>query len=274
LLQDGDRMSFWKKVKLSAAADRLVEEKLYAEVLRELESGVRRDGLWAKALQNSQGDEQKANALYIGYRLQSIKDEAEISAVLIEQYEVENTKTYAKLNLPNTGNQKYAAAKSNNLQSRGGSAHSFELLEKKDWPGLFQHALLWTKAQPEDADAWYYLGVAYRKSNRPDKAIEAYKQVIRINPEHAEAWFDIGDTYNEIKQYVKAIEACQQAVHINPENAVAWRNLGAAYNETRQYTKAMEAFRQATSINPEYANAWHLHGIAYFNSNQPDSQGD
>jgi hypothetical protein len=72
-------MSFWKKVKQTAIVDRLVEEKLYEQVLREFESGVRRDGLWAKAFQNSQGDEQKANALYLVYRVQSIKEETEIT---------------------------------------------------------------------------------------------------------------------------------------------------------------------------------------------------
>ncbi len=77
-------MSFWKKVKRTAIVDRLVEEKLYEQVLREVESGVRRDGLWAKAFQKSHGDEQKAKALYFEYRLQSIKDEAEISAALAE----------------------------------------------------------------------------------------------------------------------------------------------------------------------------------------------
>jgi hypothetical protein len=91
-------MSFWKKVKQTAIVDRLVEEKLYAQVLREFESGVRRDGLWAKAFQNSQGDEQKANALYIGYRVQSIKDEAEIADMLAGQYKVESKQTPAKLN--------------------------------------------------------------------------------------------------------------------------------------------------------------------------------
>jgi hypothetical protein len=91
-------MSFWKKVKQTAIADRLVEEKLYELVHRELESGERRDGLWAKAFQNSQGDEQKANALYIGYRVQSIKDEAEITDLFAEKYAVESKKTQAKLN--------------------------------------------------------------------------------------------------------------------------------------------------------------------------------
>ena len=77
-------MSFLKKIKRTAISDRLIEEKLYEQVLREFESGVRRDGLWAKAFQKSRGDEQKANALYLKYRVQSIKDETEIDNMLAE----------------------------------------------------------------------------------------------------------------------------------------------------------------------------------------------
>ena len=79
-------MSFWKKVKQTAIVSRLVEEKLYEQVLREIESGTRRDGLWAKAFQKSRGNEEEAKALYIEYRVQSIKDEAELSTELSEQY--------------------------------------------------------------------------------------------------------------------------------------------------------------------------------------------
>lgn len=72
-------MSFWKKIKQNAMLGRLVEEKLYEQVLREIESGIRRDGLWAKAIQNSNGNDQEAKALYIRYRVQSLKDEIDIS---------------------------------------------------------------------------------------------------------------------------------------------------------------------------------------------------
>lgn len=75
-------MSFWKKAKQTAIVNRLVEEKIYEQVLREIESGLRRDGLWAKALQESRGNEQEAKALYIKFRVQSIKDEAEIAQTL------------------------------------------------------------------------------------------------------------------------------------------------------------------------------------------------
>ena len=42
------------------AIDRKLEEALYEFVVAEIESGVRRPGLWGKALANAQGDEAKA----------------------------------------------------------------------------------------------------------------------------------------------------------------------------------------------------------------------
>ena len=43
----------------SNAENRLSEEVVYAEVLREIEAGVRRDGLWAKAMASSLGRKTK-----------------------------------------------------------------------------------------------------------------------------------------------------------------------------------------------------------------------
>jgi hypothetical protein len=64
--------------KRNIAASRLLEERLYAQVLDELERGIKRQGLWAKAIANSDGVESKAKSIYIKYRLQSMKDEAEL----------------------------------------------------------------------------------------------------------------------------------------------------------------------------------------------------
>jgi hypothetical protein len=48
------------------------EEALYQKVVEELESSGMRPGVYAKALADSQGDESKAKALYIKYRVQSL----------------------------------------------------------------------------------------------------------------------------------------------------------------------------------------------------------
>ena len=63
-----------RKVETTLADSRLEEELIYKHILEEMDSGVIRDGLYAKAMANSNGDEAKANSLYMKYRLQSVKD--------------------------------------------------------------------------------------------------------------------------------------------------------------------------------------------------------
>ena len=60
---------------IKQALDRESEEKLFAQVVQEVEAGHRRDGLWAKALVEAEGNEHKAKVAYIQLRAQSIIDE-------------------------------------------------------------------------------------------------------------------------------------------------------------------------------------------------------
>ena len=59
------------------------EEALYKQVLDEVESGVMRKGIYAKALADGLGDEGKAQSLYIKYRVQSLVDEQRSKAKLL-----------------------------------------------------------------------------------------------------------------------------------------------------------------------------------------------
>jgi hypothetical protein len=61
--------------KFKNADDRQREELVYKEILIEIQEGIRRDGLWAKALVDAEGDKDKVEALYIKYRAQSLFDE-------------------------------------------------------------------------------------------------------------------------------------------------------------------------------------------------------
>lgn len=145
-----------------------------------------------------------------------------------------------------------------------------DLQKKKNWKGLRDHALSWTKEEPGDSMAWYNLGLGYYYADPKQytKAIEAYQQAIRINPDYADTWYDIGNAYLVTKQYTKAIEAYQQAIRINPDYASTWYNLGLAYADTNQDANAIEAYQQAVRINPKFAEAWFNLGITYKVSGQ------
>lgn len=61
------------------ASARLSEEALYAQALAEIEAGIRRDGLWAKALSSADMDTTRAHKIYIQLRVKSLKDELTLS---------------------------------------------------------------------------------------------------------------------------------------------------------------------------------------------------
>ena len=143
---------------------------------------------------------------------------------------------------------------------------SLLLVEKKNWSELLDLALRWTEDKPQEACAWFILGVAYEESEQTVKAIEAYQHALRIYSEDASLWIGLGRAYYKSDLIAKAIEAFQQALRIDPENAVAWYNLGNAYEESEQTVKAIEAYQHALRIYSEDASLWIGLGRAYYKS--------
>jgi hypothetical protein len=75
------------------------EEAIYEEVANELSKDIRKEGLWLKAIQNADGDENRTLALYVKYRSESIKSEKlETEQRLIKQAQIElkNYEEYKK----------------------------------------------------------------------------------------------------------------------------------------------------------------------------------
>ncbi len=144
------------------------------------------------------------------------------------------------------------------------------LEEKEDWQGLLKLSQQWVKREPENTVAWYGLGMSYNGLKQYDRAIQAYREALRIQPELAETWYNLGVAYNNLKQYDRAIQAYREALRIQPEDAEAWSNLGTAYNGLKQYDQAIQAYREALRIQPELAEAWNNLGVAYNDLKQHD----
>ena len=66
------------KRKIKGTRGRLIERDIYQSVMEEIKSKKRHDGIWGQALAETEGNEKKANALYIKLRVQSVKDELEV----------------------------------------------------------------------------------------------------------------------------------------------------------------------------------------------------
>ena len=72
-------MSFFSSAKAKLAASKLAEEQLYAQAAEEVASGQIRQGLWAKAIAETGGDEAAAKAQYLKLRVEIMKAEADVT---------------------------------------------------------------------------------------------------------------------------------------------------------------------------------------------------
>ncbi|MCD6296499.1 MAG: tetratricopeptide repeat protein, partial [Deltaproteobacteria bacterium] len=78
---------------------------------------------------------------------------------------------------------------------------------------------------PEDAPAWYSLGLALNQMGKTGEAVDALKKCVSLDPFHAEAYNNLGVAYLEQRDLKKAREACLTSLSINPGHANAYFNL-------------------------------------------------
>jgi tetratricopeptide (TPR) repeat protein len=111
---------------------------------------------------------------------------------------------------------------------------------------------------------YFQIGYCNDKLGNYIKAIEAYKQGIRIDPDYAMAYNNLGVAYDKLGLYKDAIETFKQAIRIDPDHALAYCNLGIVYDKLGLYKDAIEAYKQAIRIDPDDANSHFLLGGSYF----------
>ena len=121
------------------------------------------------------------------------------------------------------------------------------------------------RINPDDAEAHYGLGLAYGHLGQNRKAIEALKQAIRINPDHAKAHYSLGVIYGNLGRDREAVDAYGQAIRINPDYAAAHLNLGVFYAKLGRSREAIEEYKQAIRIDPDLAIIYRNLGLVYGN---------
>jgi tetratricopeptide (TPR) repeat protein len=109
------------------------------------------------------------------------------------------------------------------------------------------------RLRPNSAEARFYLGLAYDKAGDKEKAIESYKEVIKLEPSSWRAYCNLGLSYKDLGDYEKAIESFKEAIHIKPNYDRARRNLGMDYVEVGDSAKALKEYEVLRKSNETYA---------------------
>jgi tetratricopeptide (TPR) repeat protein len=143
------------------------------------------------------------------------------------------------------------------------------------------------KLNPDLAEAWFKLGIAYAlvekrdetvvqaneaqpeqspKSKPPasnsekafQKAVTAYKKLIDANPEDDVSYFNLGRAYNKLNEDEDAAKALKQAVKLKPDDTEYQTELGAILIKLAQYQEAIAPLKKALELDPENIRAMEL----------------
>lgn len=106
---------------------------------------------------------------------------------------------------------------------------------------------------PNNADAYAYLGYYLYLSDRPAEGTEFLKKAIRLNPIPPSFYLHyLGHTYRASNQFQKAVEAYEKSINIQPDNLHAHIGLAATYGLLGLEKKAKASGLEILKIDPEY----------------------
>jgi tetratricopeptide (TPR) repeat protein len=141
------------------------------------------------------------------------------------------------------------------------------------------------KIDPDLAEAWFRLGIAYALAEMRDetlpttspveaneksknvktnsekafeKAVTAYKKRIDANPDDDVAHFNLGRAYNKLNEDEDAAKALKQAVKLKPDDTEYQTELGAILIKLAQYQAAIPPLKKALELDPENIRAQEL----------------
>jgi tetratricopeptide (TPR) repeat protein len=118
------------------------------------------------------------------------------------------------------------------------------------------------KLDPEMAEAYFRLGLAYVAVGKDQeaeeaykKAIEKYKKYLAENSKDAESHYNMGQAYAGLHLYSEAVREYRQATRLKDDDADIFYDLGTALSRLAQYDEAVASFSKSLEIDPNNTRA-------------------
>ncbi len=112
------------------------------------------------------------------------------------------------------------------------------------------------KLAPGDVQASTNLAFAYLQADRPKEAAAGLELLTKLNPSDWQAWHFLGVSRTRTGDMKGAAAAFEKAVGANPAQKDALFNLGTVYEGQRMHLKAVEVFRRLVRVAPQDSGAW------------------
>jgi tetratricopeptide (TPR) repeat protein len=115
---------------------------------------------------------------------------------------------------------------------------------------------------PNSERLQYNIANEYGRRGEVDKAIEHYKEAIRIAPRIVRGYMNLGSLYMKNGRMEEALQTFLGGVAAKPENAMAHRNTASAYLRLQRPQEALASAERAIALDPGAANGHKLRAQA------------
>jgi hypothetical protein len=122
------------------------------------------------------------------------------------------------------------------------------LVDNKDWQGLFSLSQQSIRLHPNDGHSWNYLGLAYDGLQQYVQAIQAYNEALRIEPNNPILYNNRGFAYLRNNQFDMAIADFNKAIAKKPSLSIAYLGRGYSYYKKSDYRRSLSDFQKACKM--------------------------
>jgi tetratricopeptide (TPR) repeat protein len=127
-----------------------------------------------------------------------------------------------------------------------------------------------TRAEPQSADAFYYIGEAHLLLDEPEKALFAYEKAIETNANFAPAYLGWAKAMSALDPEFDIEADLTKAVVLDPDLAAAHLELIAFNLSNNNYDLALEALEIAEKLAPESPLIYAYRSQAYLHTGEYD----
>jgi tetratricopeptide (TPR) repeat protein len=114
------------------------------------------------------------------------------------------------------------------------------------------------KANPQNPQAHFDLGLQYEILGKDREAIKAFEQALKLKPDYPEALYELARLQGERGDTEQAIKDLKQALKLKPDFKAASTGLGGEYNQQGldlmskgDWSQAAQTFQEAIRANPD-----------------------
>lgn len=128
-------------------------------------------------------------------------------------------------------------------------------IDGDDIATAMSEAALVGESDPWRADAQFALAWCHAANGDSEKAVAAYREVVKLRPADSKAWNNLGTTLDEMGRLKEAVEAYDHAITVKPDYAAAMNNRGVSLEKLGETQKAAAMFRRAIEVDKSFAAA-------------------